>query len=227
MTSTYLVVVGIIQLAVVYLLELTPLLHRLTKLVFLSLKDGSSEIKDLFSDDLGSAGANRTDDVLRITDLTSALFASALGLLVGAIINITVGVIGTRTRQKLGWPVDGSYVAGGICIAALGLMLIMILVKEIQDHAKWDRIPSTKLGMAIRNGLSFRTPSSYRLIVLVTSVFLVIATSQYQNAASAGHALRVTPRPAASPGTAAGRSALPAMAGRPLPRSGPAALPAR
>src|ERR1700733_5353514 len=187
MTSTYLAVVGITHLAIVYLLELTPALRSLTKRVFLGLKDGYSDIKDTFSDELGSAGANRTDDVLRITDLISSLFASALGLLVGAIINITVGVIGTRTRQKLGWPVDGSYVAGGVCVAFLIVMLVMVLLKKIQDYAKWKRAPKTALVRAIRNGLSLRTPSSYRLIVLVTSCYLVLAASKYQNVTPPGH----------------------------------------
>jgi hypothetical protein len=187
MTSSYLAAVGIIQLVIIYLLERTHLLRRLTKIIFLDLKNSYPNLKQCFDDVSGSPGADRTEDVLRITDLISALSASALGLLVGAIINFTVGVIGTRTRQKLGWPVDGSYVAGGICVAFLIAMLIMILQKEVQDHAKWEKEPQSKLGKAIRNGLSLRTPASYRLIAFVTSCYLVLAASLYQNVTPAGH----------------------------------------
>jgi hypothetical protein len=195
MTSIYLAVVGIIQLVVIFLLERTHLLRHLTELIFLDQKNEYPSIKNEFGDVTGSHEADRTADVLRITDLISALFASAVGLLVGAIINITVGVIGTRTRQKLGWPVDGSYVAGGICVAFLIVMLIMILKKEVQDHAKWEKDPgdrwkkdrAKKLARAIRNGLSLRTPTSYRLIVLVTSCYLILATGLYQNVTPVGH----------------------------------------
>jgi hypothetical protein len=180
-TSTYLVAVGIIQLGIIYLLELTGFLRYLTRNIFLDLKQGYPNIENLFDNTAGTVGSHRTDDVLRITNLVSALFASAAGLLVGAITAVTIGIIGTRTRQKVGWSVDGAYIAGGICVAFLFIMLIAMLLKKVQDHAEWKNPPKGPVSRFVRNGLSLRTPNSYRLILLVTSCYLVLATSQYES----------------------------------------------
>lgn len=65
--------------------------------------------------------------------------------------------------------VAGAYVAAGIWLIALITLLIMILLREVQDHASWKRIPRKRTVRAVRKGLSLRTPDASKLIVLITS----------------------------------------------------------
>jgi uncharacterized membrane protein YcjF (UPF0283 family) len=179
MTAVSLAIVGLLQLLLTFGLERSTILSRLSRRVFLQAKDSFPEITDLFGDKPGTTEADQTDSVLRVTDLISALLGSALSLMVGAAVAIAIGVIGTQTHQHPAWMVAGAYVAAGICLIALITLLIMILLREVQDHAKWKRIPRKRTVRAVRNALSLRTPDSYKLIVLITSGYLVGISSQY------------------------------------------------
>lgn len=171
--------ISLLQLLLIFALERTTVLRRLTKRVFLEVKDSFGDIGGLFGDEAGSVEATRTEDVLRITDLISALFGSALNLVVGAAAAIAVAVIGTQTRQRPTWMVTGAYIAGGVCVAALIVLLVMILLKQVQDHANWRRVPRNVLLRGARNAVSPRTPDFYKLIVLVTSGYLLVVAGQY------------------------------------------------
>ena len=179
MVAVSLAIVGLLQLLLTFGLERTSVLPRLSRRVFLQAKDSFPDIKDLFGDTPGTTEAAQTDDVLRVTDLISALLGSALNLLVGAAVAIAIGIIGTQTHQHPGWMVAGAYVAAGICVIALVTLLIMILLRQVQDHAKWKRIPRKRVVKAARNALSLRTPASYKLVVLISSGYLLGISSQY------------------------------------------------
>jgi hypothetical protein len=181
MVAVSLAVVGLVQLLLTFGLERTTVLRRLSKRVFLQAKDAFPDIKDLFGDTADTPEAVQTNDVLRVTDLISALLGSALNLVVGGAVALAIAVIGTQTHQQPAWMVTGAYVAAGICLIALIALLAMILLREVQDHAKWNRIPRKRAVRGVRNALSLHTPDSYKLIVLITSGYLLAVSSQYSD----------------------------------------------
>jgi hypothetical protein len=186
MVPVSLAVIGLVQLLAIFALERTTVLRHLSRRVFLEEKDEFPDIKDLFGDTSETVKA-QTEDVLRVTDLISGLFGSALNLVVGTAIAIAIGVIGSQTHQRPGWMVILAYVAGGICLASLVLLLVMILRGKVQDHAGWKRVPDSKVCKWIRNAISPRTPDLYKLIVLVTSAYLLVISSQYVDPAQVVH----------------------------------------
>lgn len=183
MVSVALAAIGVLQLLLVFVIEQSTVLRRLTKRVFLQAKDDFPDIKGLFGDTDGTVA----EDVLRVTDLIFGLLGSALNLVVGAAIAIAIGVIGSETRQRPSWMVIGAYVAGVICLAFLIVLLVMIMDRQVQDHARWKRTPSNRVKRSIRNALSLRTPCSYKLIVLLTSAYLLAISSQYTDSPHVMH----------------------------------------
>ncbi|MHB1820657.1 MAG: hypothetical protein ACYCO9_21860 [Streptosporangiaceae bacterium] len=150
------------QLLLIFALERTSVLRRLTKRVFLQVKDSFADISGLFGDEPGSAEADRTEDVLRVTDLISALFGSALNLVVGAA--AAIAIIGTQTHQRPEWMVAGAY-PGGICVVGLIVLHAVILLGQVRDYAGRSRVPRSRLLRGVRNAVSPRTPGLYKLIV--------------------------------------------------------------
>lgn len=187
MVAVWLAAIGLAQLLLTFALEQSTILRRLSRRVFLQAKNEFPDIKDLFGDRAGTKEAEQTEDVLRITDLISSLLGSALNLTVGAAIAIAIGVIGTQTRQHPGWKMVGAYVAGGLCVVFLIVLLLMILNRQVQDHAGWKRIPDNNLVKLARNVISPRTPALYKLIVLITSAYLLVISSQYVDPAQVVH----------------------------------------
>jgi hypothetical protein len=179
MVAVYLASVSLLQLAALFVLERTRTLSRLTERVFLHAKDSYPGIKDLFGDVPGSSPAANMVDVLRVTDLISGLFGGAMNLLTGAAVGIAIGIIGTNTRQGNGGLVTGAYIAGAICVVSLIVLLVVVLADKERDYPPWAKVPKTALVRAVRKGLSPRTPYFYKLIVLITSGYLVVAASLY------------------------------------------------
>jgi hypothetical protein len=172
MVAVALAAVSLAQLLLVLVLELSPAMRNLTESVFRQSKARITDIAGL-SDD-------QTDGVLRVTDLVTGLLGSGLNLLVGGLVAIATGIIGNSTHQRPPALVIGAYVAGGVCVAFLIVMLVLIVINQVQDYAKWNTPPKHWLSRAIRNALSPRTPYFYKLIVLVTSICLLVIASRYK-----------------------------------------------
>ena len=172
MVAVALAAVSLAQLLLVLALELSSVMRSLTKSVFLQSKGTISEIADL--------SYEAAEGVLRLTDLVTGLLGSGLNLFVGGMVAIATGIIGNETRQRPPWLVGCAYVAGGICLAGLIVMLVLIVNNKVRDYAKWKETPKRWLMRAIRNALSPRTPYFYKLVVLATSIGLLLISSHYK-----------------------------------------------
>lgn len=185
MVPVLLALVSLGQLVLIFALEQSKLLRVASKKVFLTAKDKFDDIKHLFGDVSDTQESINTEAVLRVTELISRLFSSALNLAVGAAVAVAVAFMGGRTAQRP-WMVASAYLAGGLCLVALVVLTVTIVIGQVQDHANWTKTPNTWLMRSVRNALSPRTPTSYKLIVLITSSWVLVISSMYVDPSESG-----------------------------------------